>query len=463
MAKVKSSSDKISKILEKVSSQIKPDMSAVSDADFVVEKINSILKKKKIDAECVKGGSIAKGTFLKDDYDIDLFVRFNRSYEDKEISNILEPVIAEICKSMKTKLERIHGSRDYYQFTIQKAGKNKTDLKELSFEIIPVILIHASNHYDANNSTDLSPEHVNWVLKHTKKNPELTSDIRLAKQFCKANKVYGAESYINGFSGHIIDILVIHFGSFINLIKKFSEFELDKIKDKPIIIDTEKHLTSPLKELNPSKITSLIVVDPIQPYRNSAAAVSLETLKKFIEVCKLFLKNPGEKFFEIKKYDIHQEMKDSLKQASKKSRMTDKKIIKLILEITTVDGSKDVVGTKALKAYESMLENLKANDFIVLGSGWNFDFEKKLAQVFLLIDSNITKHYIQRGPPVSSSADYKRFVDKHTSLKHKILKKGNAVSAIVPRKFTDPVELIKEISKKDPVVSKIKNIKIVRA
>jgi tRNA nucleotidyltransferase (CCA-adding enzyme) len=440
-------SNKINKILSTIKNKIRPDIRVIKDVDNIVAQINNLLKSKNIVAQCVKGGSIAKETFLKDDYDIDLFIRYNVEYKNKDISNITQNILELLCKQIKTKITRIHGSRDYYQFDLIK---NK---KILAFEIIPVMLIHSSNYIEAENITDLSPEHVTWVQKYTAKKPELIEDIRVAKRFCKANNVYGAESYINGFSGHILDILIIHYGSFVNLLKVFSKYEYNDL-NKPIIIDTEKNLINPLKELNTNRITTLIIVDPIQKNRNSAAALSKEKLWMFITATKEFLKKPDIKFFEIKKFNINMEIKNSIKK--NKISTKDTNIIKL--EMKTVEGSKDVIGTKALKAFTNIITQLELNDFKVIDNNWNFNYNTKSANAFIILNKEISKEIIQEGPPIQSTNNYNTFVQKHNELRHKTFIKNNRIYAIIPRKFTNPKLFILDLSKKDFIIKRINKL-----
>lgn len=55
------------------------------------------------------------------------------------------------------------------------------------------------------------------------------------------------------------------------------------------------------EKLNYSKKQSpLVLIDPIQPDRNAAAALSQEKYQKFIQVSKEYLKNPSDDFFEKK-------------------------------------------------------------------------------------------------------------------------------------------------------------------
>ncbi len=159
-----------------------------------------VIEKLKIPyTKIILGGSSAKNTYLKENYEIDLYVKFNlKKYAELDISNILK----ENLEKKKFKFKTLHGSRDYYH--VQK-GK-------FTVELIPILDI--SKPEEARNITDISPFHSKWVNKH-----KFKDDIRLAKAFAKANGFYGAESYIKGFSGYSLEILTIHYKGFNNLLK----------------------------------------------------------------------------------------------------------------------------------------------------------------------------------------------------------------------------------------------------
>ena len=107
----------------------------------------SDFKKKKIKAEVFLGGSLAKNTLVKKDkYDIDIFVRFDKTYRDEQISSLLNKIVPNA--------KRIHGSRDYFQ--INKQG--------IFFEIVPVIKI--AKPEQARNVTDLSYFHVKYLKEN---------------------------------------------------------------------------------------------------------------------------------------------------------------------------------------------------------------------------------------------------------------------------------------------------------
>ena len=161
----------------KILKEIKP---SKQEIEKTADLIHSVLKKIKIqDAKLELGGSYAKDTFLSGNYDIDVFVRFPYAkYKNKDISKIL-------INNIKQRKKVVHGSRDYVQII---KGR-------YVFEFIPVLNIKRAS--SAKNITDVSPLHKRWVKKHLKN----TDQVRLLKKFCRAGNVYGAESYIKGFSG----------------------------------------------------------------------------------------------------------------------------------------------------------------------------------------------------------------------------------------------------------------------
>jgi len=427
---------KINSILADVKSRVKPDNSILRNIDDAVKKINNYIHSSKIDAECVKGGSIAKNTFLKNDHDVDLFVRFASRYPDEELSDMLETILKETFP--KQAINRIHGSRDYYQFK----------LNELDYEIIPVIKLHKSNFHESRNITDFSPLHVEWTGKHIAQKPELSDEIRIAKQFCKANNVYGAESYINGFSGHIVDILIIYYGSFLSLIKKFSSIDEVSIKS-PIIIDTERALANPLKELNKSKISPLIIVDPVQSTRNAATALGKEKLLVFIDACKRFIENPSKDFFEMNKFDLKKKINE-MKNKNESCKL-------ILIKIKTLDGSKDVVGTKVYKVYADLIKQISLNDFKILDSFWNFDFKKKSSIILYAFDKEKLSETLERiGPPLNSKIDVQKFKEKHDKTRIK----GNRIYSTIKRKYVIPEKLLKDLFEEKYISDRVKGISI---
>ncbi|HIH39904.1 TPA: hypothetical protein HA219_04260 [Candidatus Woesearchaeota archaeon] len=395
--------------LKKVISKIKPKESSIKkEIDETVKIINSELKKNKIKAAASVGGSFAKDTHLADDHDCDIFVRFDFKYKDTNLSDLLQKCLR------KFKPERVHGSRDYFLFS-----------NNLNFEVVPVLNISKPDR--AVNVTDVSPLHVAWTKKHKK-----SDEIRLAKTFCKANSIYGAESYIKGFSGHVLDILTIKYGSFVNLLKASQKW-----KDKTVI-DVEKHYKNAedaMFKINVSKTQSpLVVVDPIQPERNAAAALGYDAFNLFVKKAKEFLKKPSEKFFERKILS-----KNNFKDA-------------IIVDVVPLKGKRDVVGAKIMKAHEAIGRELEKNGFEIKQSG--FIWDKETFIWFKMKNKKISFETIVKGPPLAMKEFVASFKKKHKST----FEKNRRIFAKVKREYVDAKDLIRDVIKKDEVKEKVRSI-----
>jgi tRNA nucleotidyltransferase (CCA-adding enzyme) len=408
------------KFLKDVIEGIKPDKGyekkILSGVSSIISKINKKLK----DGRAVLGGSGAKGTWLKT-FDADIFVKFdyNKYREnDKVISDILEKLLKKTFKNVA----RLHGSRDYFQLR----------QKGFTFEIVPILDIKKAEQ--AKNITDVSPLHAKWVLRHK----SLQDEMRLLKQFCKAQGVYGAESHIMGFSGYVCEILAVYYGSFLKVVKGAAKW-----KDKEVI-DVEGHYKrrDVFRELNKSKLISpLIVVDPVQADRNAAAALSFENFDRFRKACRSFLKSPSKKFFEKGEFSI-----EKIREKNKNRKV-------IFLEVEPLRGKRDVIGCKLVKVLEFVNKKLIENDFKVFEHGWHWN--RKAVFYFVVGKETLSENVERRGPLLSAKEHVKAFKKKHK----RTFVRGNRIFAVDKRRFRRAEALIKSLFKDYYLEGKVKSIK----
>jgi tRNA nucleotidyltransferase (CCA-adding enzyme) len=372
------------------------------EANLFLKSIKSAIKQSKIKAEPFIGGSFAKNTMIRsDNYDIDVFIRFDKKYKEEELSTLLE----KIAKNLRMKLNKLHGSRDYLQ--IEKS-------KKLTFEVIPVTKIN--NPKEAKNTTDLSYFHVNYVKNKIRKNKKLVKEIGLAKKFFKAQKVYGAESYISGFSGYAVECLIIHYKSFEKMIKSF-------LTDKKIMIDEENQFKKGniLIEINEAKTQSpIVLVDPTFKERNVLAALSNETFDKLKDKIKLFLKRPSFVYFEVKPMNELE-----LQDEAKKEKLEFAKIT-----LSTDKQAGDIAGTKLKKFSRYLISEIK--EYFDIRKD---EFEYKMSQeatLYLILKSK--KEILKCGPPIRKGMEKHILAFKKQNKKY-FVKDGN-LYARIPIKFT---------------------------
>jgi len=349
--------------------------------DGFLEKIKKEIKENSIGAEIFVGGSFAKKTMIKKEkYDIDVFVRFDKKYSDEEMVLVTKNLLKN-CEEVLT----IHGSRDYFKIKLDE---------NLLIELIPVKKI--SNSSQAENITDLSYSHVNYINKKIK-DKKILQEIKIAKAFCYANNCYGAESYINGFSGYSLELLIYYYKTFFNFLKKISD-----IKEKQII-DIEKNYKNKQEifmNMNSSKLKSpIILIDPTFKKRNALAALSLETFEKFQKICKKFLKDPDFKFFEQEKTDLNKIEQDAIKNKQEF----------ILAEIKTEKQEGDIAGSKLLKFYNHLVKESEIY-FEIKNKGFNYN-GKKSARFFIVGKSK--KERLFEGPFVKDKSSLKKFEESH--------------------------------------------------
>lgn len=340
------------------------------------------------------GGSSAKGTWLRNNHDIDIYVQFDKKvYEGINIAEILKDHVQATV---------LHGSRDYLQ--IKK--------ENYTIEIIPIL--HIKKVEEAKNITDISPFHAKWVNKHKK----YKKDIMLAKAFAKANNVYGAESFIKGFSGYAMEVLTIHYKGFKNLLKNVSQWK------STTVIDTERHHTKKVI-LNEAKMLSpLILVDPVQASRNVTAVLSQEKYDLFKKTARAYLKKPSKEFF-IKKELSQEELK-------KKGA--------ILLEIIPLEGKRDIIGAKLLKVFEHLKEQLNEHEFKITEANWSWKEGENALFYFLIKKEKLSQEVRHYGPPLTEKERLQHFTEKW---KQYIIKKEKGrVYVLLPRKYTSGKELL---------------------
>lgn len=400
-------------VLKRVLAKIKPSKQEEQEVKKVAKNIINKIRIK--DAKPVLGGSGEKGTWLRGTHDIDIYVKFDpKKYKNGEIS----PILKKELKKKFSKTETLHGSRDYYRiFT-----------SNYTTEVVPIIDIKKVE--EAQNITDVSPFHAKWAKKHKK-----GDEIRLAKAFCRAQNCYGAESYIQGFSGYVLEILTIHYGSFENLLKNAAKW-----KNKEYI-DQEKHGV----KLNKAKTYSpLILIDPVQADRNAAAALGREKYHQFIQAAQKFLHDPKEEAFE----------KKEITEEQLKHKAEGKELV--MIEVTPLKGKEDVVGAKLLKALEYLRNKLAKEGFKIYDHNWKWD--KKALFWFILDKEELGEFKEHKGPRLNQTKHVAKFKQKNKD--YELYEKNGRIYAKLPRKYTKPEQMIKEIVKEEDFKKRVGSIKL---
>ena len=369
---------KVEKILSNILTNISLSKNELKQVNKETKDLLIALKKQGLNANI--GGSLAKGTILKkDNQDVDIFIVLKK----EEL-----PKFEKLVSKTKLKYELIHGSRDYI----------KIKKENIIFELIPVVKLDKNKIAD--NVTDFSLIHVKYIKGILSHNKKLADEIKLTKAFCHAQKCYGAESYIGGFSGYALEVLICHYGSFI----KF----LQKIKSSKII-DPKKYFKNNneiMRELNQSKLQSpIILIDPTYKYRNVCAGLTQETYNLFLEKSAEFLKSPSEEFFTRKEFNL-----DNFLSESKKANLS---VYELTIKTDRQEG--DIAGTKMKKLFKFLIKQLERKEQQVINSEFIYGQEKE-AKAYMAIKEKKIIEIVGPKPEMKDAVKEFKKVRKTTYL-----------------------------------------------
>ncbi len=414
------------RILDTVLHKIKPTTEEEKQFSAVTAAFLGKLNSKLAHAQAILGGSVAKGTWLSGNHDVDIFAQFDSAlFADKseQLSGFLETALKKGFP--KADINRVHGSRDYFQ--LQYEG--------VRFEAVPILKI--SKAEQARNITDISPLHSQWVNKHAEK---VKDDIRLLKQFCKANNLYGAESYIGGFSGYVLEILTSHYGSFEKVLKASQKWKEKEVVDPSRFY---KGKEDALFHINTSKLQSpIVVVDPVDKTRNAAAAFSMEKFLLFKEIAKKYLQKPAEEFFVKERITI-----DSLRQKYKGKGTL------VFVTVTPAEGKEDAVGAKLLKGFHFLREKMQG--FGLMHGGWVWDKGQDAMFYFVAKKKELSEFEVRIGPPLKMKEHVQDFKKKY---KNTFEEKGR-IKAKVKIEHRKLKNFMKVVLKDEYVKERVKGIK----
>ncbi len=325
-----------------------------SVSSTALDFINSYCKNSEIAADAVLVGSVAKGTNLKG-ADIDLFVRFDKSYSRKEMEQLgLEIGHKTLSNGQEKYAEHpyVTGFHDGVKIDVVPCYRIQEGQKKLS-------------------SVDRTPLHTDYVKRSLDQNG--ISEVLLLKVFAKSIGVYGSEVTISGFSGYICELLVISYGTFEEVVRTFAS-----CRGKFYLGSTA--FSKKFRE-------QVVIVDPVDEDRNAAAAISLENLSRMKVACKMFLRSQSASFL-------------SLEEKPLEFKRDDRGTEIRIFSVPRPDQIDDVVYPQALRMRNSIWSILESEGFEPLDS--EVEVSSKVRVLIECRRMSPPKFILHQGPPADS-------------------------------------------------------------
>jgi len=306
-------------------------------------------------------GSVAKDTFVSKP-DIDIFILFNVK-TDRTVMNRIGLFVGK--EALVEREERYaehpytHGIIDGYEADIVPCYKIK-DTSEMM------------------TAVDRTPFHTEYVMKNLL--PAQRDEVRLLKQFLKGIGAYGAEAKVQGFSGYLVELLILKYGTFTGTIMAASEWKMG----------TKIELGG---ESGNKFKTPLVFIDPVDASRNVASALSPERFSIFVYASNEYLRSPKRTFFfpekrhALSKNEIEKKLKELGHGA-------------LIASCKKPDLVDDNLYPQAKKTTDGLAIQLENDGFSVIGTAISVE-DVELRMAFLLETLELSDCRKHIGPPVT--------------------------------------------------------------
>ncbi|HET7149721.1 MAG TPA: CCA tRNA nucleotidyltransferase [Candidatus Nitrosopolaris sp.] len=324
--------------------------------------------------DIVFGGSFAKGTWLKDEVDIDIFIKIDTSVKDKEFGQLGVQVGLQSLKEYHPYLR--YSDHPYVEAVINGIRVN----------VVPCYDVLKGKWKSAADRSPFHTEYIKNNLDDKKKN-----QVRLLKTFLKSVGIYGADIATEGFSGYVAEIMILKYGTFESLLRAMAD-----IGAQNNLISIDKPDEQSVKNFE----SQLIIIDPIDHRRNLGTAISAESVGKLVLAARSFLAKPSFDFF--------------IKLEKKFSGICEGLYPNLvIIEFSYKRRSPDVIWGQLKRSLNAISKQLELADFRVIKSICATDQQETAIFVFLLESVTLSTYTQKVGPKIFMRKETANFILKN--------------------------------------------------
>ncbi|MCK5309055.1 MAG: CCA tRNA nucleotidyltransferase [Thermoplasmata archaeon] len=394
-------------IEKEVLARLKP---SPEDEAFIHDTVDKLIKTvmsseaaSKCEFEPYLVGSIAKNTHLKDP-DADLFLLFHPDVSREDLEK----------HGLAIGKESIIGREHYAEHPYIKGT-----FEGLKTDIVPAYKILDSSQ--KMTAVDRTPFHTEFVKENL--DSELQDDVRLLKAFMKGIGTYSAEAKVLGFSGYLCELLIIKYDGFQKLLAETHTWKKGmRLEIGPV---TDKKFDAPLT-----------FIDPVDPGRNVASAVSTDSLATFIAAANDYLSSPDLKYFfpnPIKELS-HDAILEKLEHRGSVMAIT----------LPKPDIIDDILYPQLRKFEKNTCQMLSASYFMTVKSA-SYVIGEEMAIIIELQNDSLPISALHRGPPVWVRENAQSFLAKwkenENALSSPFVKDGHW-HVFVRRKHTSAMSLL---------------------
>ncbi|MDM7935797.1 MAG: CCA tRNA nucleotidyltransferase [Methanothrix sp.] len=349
-------------------------------------------------------GSAARGTWLAGDHDLDIFLGVPEGCSLEDALRVARLVAPEH--------EEKYAEHPYLHASIEG----------FDLDLVPCYLVKDASLL--RSAVDRTPFHNAYVASRIQ---GLEDEVLLLKQFMKGIGVYGSELRTGGFSGYLAELLVLFYGSFLDVLRAASLWRPGER------IDLEGN------RLQPERAEPLTVVDPVDPSRNVAAALTEERMLEFALSARCFLRMPAMDFF-------FPESPRPLEDGELAAIMSERRSKLILIEFPAPPVVEDVLFPQLRKAEGSVRALLEREGFSVLRSDVGcFQDGRGCLRAVILLEMEVwelSRACRREGPPVWEAEHLDRFLAAHPQPLSGPYISGGRVVVEIPRRYTHAWDLL---------------------
>ena len=335
----------------------------------LITRIESMAEGCGLELKAMLVGSAARGTWLAGDHDLDVFLGVG-------VEDDLEKAL-ELARRISPDHREKYAEHPYVQARIDG----------FEVDLVPCYLVDDASHL--RSAVDRTPFHNRYVKQRI---AGLEDEVLLLKQFMKGSGVYGSELRVGGFSGYLAELLVLCYGSFAAVIEAASLW-------KPgLKLDLEGR--GRVEQADP-----LVVVDPVDPGRNVAAALTLNRMLQFALAARTFMARPDIEFF-------FANPPAPLSDREIEALMEERGTLPLLIEFAAPDVVEDVLYPQLRKAESSVNALLERKGFSILRSDV-ISYSNRAALLLEMEVWRLSRACRREGPPVWQADHISRFLAAH--------------------------------------------------
>jgi tRNA nucleotidyltransferase (CCA-adding enzyme) len=322
-------------------------------------------------------GSIARHTWVRGDLDLDVFMLFDPGLSREALEEEGLGLARKIAVTFTKQYHEKYAEHPYISALID----------DVEVDLVPCYAVESAARIQS--AVDRTPFHTRYI---TEKINGLIDDVLLLKRFTKSGGIYGSDQMTEGFSGYLCELLILHYGGFAPLLKAASEW-------KPqTIIDLENHTAKEFPE-------PLVMIDPVDPKRNVAAAVSLDRMVAFVELARGYIEEPSEHFFSLP--DKHAITREELT-----ALLAERGTTLYAITFPTPPYIEEVIVPQLKRSIIALAEHLERNGFVVHHAHYTMQPERCIF-LFELLVAHLPKIRTHVGPPVWNRVNAEKFREKY--------------------------------------------------